>query len=235
MTQEPGAVPAVGTRPQRRRLRYELLGCGLHGHRLVGTDAAAVRPGDALLVREGTEGLRWHRCLRCDAILERHHSLSVNAMLALVVTAMIAFVQANIWPIVTLGLNGQLISTTLWGCIVMMWRDHAQVVAVLAALTLFFFPLIKMSLFAWVFWFARRGERGPGFRGAMIALHYLRPWTMSEVFVLGAMVAIVKARVYFQVVPDPGIFAYGALMLLITVFGTVDLRQLWDVTQERRR
>ena len=67
MTQEPGAVPAVGTRPQRRRLRYELLGCGLHGHRLVGTDAAAVRPGDALLVREGTEGLRWHRCLRCDA------------------------------------------------------------------------------------------------------------------------------------------------------------------------
>jgi len=24
-------------------------------------------------------------------------------------------------------------------------------------------------------------------------------------------------------------------MLLITVFGTVDLRQLWDVTQERRR
>jgi uncharacterized membrane protein (DUF2068 family) len=49
------------------RLRYELLGCSLHGHALVGTDAATVRPGDALLVREDPDGLRWYRCLRCDA------------------------------------------------------------------------------------------------------------------------------------------------------------------------
>ncbi|GAA4893030.1 DUF2127 domain-containing protein [Actinomycetospora straminea] len=48
------------------RLRYELLGCALHGHALVGTDAAAVRAQDALLVREDADGLRWHRCLRCD-------------------------------------------------------------------------------------------------------------------------------------------------------------------------
>ena len=49
------------------RLRYELLGCALHGHALVGTDAATVRAADAPLVREDAEGLRWHRCLRCDA------------------------------------------------------------------------------------------------------------------------------------------------------------------------
>ena len=165
--------------------------------------------------------------------MERHHRLGPNGLLAMTLTAMIVFIQANIWPIVTLELNGRPSSTTLWGTIITMWQQHAEVVAVIAAATLFFFPLIKMLLFGWVFWFARRGERGPGFRPAMIALHYLRPWTMSEVFVLGAMVAIVKARVYFDVIPDPGIFAYGALMLLITVFGTIDLRQLWDVTRER--
>lgn len=48
------------------RVRYELLGCALHGHVLVGTDAATVRTQDALLVREDADGLRWHRCLRCD-------------------------------------------------------------------------------------------------------------------------------------------------------------------------
>jgi len=51
-----------------RRLSYELLGCGWHGHALVGTDAAAVRQDDDLVVREQA-GLRWHRCLRCDAWL----------------------------------------------------------------------------------------------------------------------------------------------------------------------
>jgi paraquat-inducible protein A len=173
-------------------------------------------------------------CQRCHAELERHHRLGPNALLALTITGLIVFVQANIWPIVTLELNGQDISATLWGTIVIMWQQHAQVVAILAAATLFFFPLAKMLLLGWVFWFARRGERGPGFRRAMLILHYLAPWTMSEVFVLGALVAVVKARAYFDVTPDAGIFSYAALMLLITVFSGIDLRQLWDVTRERK-
>jgi uncharacterized membrane protein (DUF2068 family) len=62
-------VPAPGTeRPRRYRpkLRYELIGCGLHGHELLGTDAAELRPEDELFVRE-SGGLRWYRCLRCDS------------------------------------------------------------------------------------------------------------------------------------------------------------------------
>lgn len=172
------------------------------------------------------------RCLRCDAVLERHHRLGVSGMFALVVTAMLVFVQANIWPIVTLGLNGQLISTTLWGAIVMMWREHSQIVSVLAAATLFFFPLGKMLLLGWVLSFAQRGRRAPGFRLAMVMLHRVGPWTMSEVFVLGALVAIVKARVYFDVTLNPGIFAYAALTLLITVFASIDLRRLWELVPE---
>ena len=61
-----------GTQSPRRwrpRLHWELLLCGLRGHELVGTDAAEVRPEDALLVREGAHGIRWYRCLRCDSWL----------------------------------------------------------------------------------------------------------------------------------------------------------------------
>jgi paraquat-inducible protein A len=172
------------------------------------------------------------RCLRCDAILARHHSIGVRGMLALVITAMIAFVQANIWPIVTLGLNGQLISATLWGCIMMMWREHAEVVAVIAALTLFFFPIIKMGFLFWILAYARLRRRAPGFRWILVMLYRLGPWTMSEVFVLGALVAIVKAHMYFEVQPNAGIFAYGVLMLIITAFSSIDVRRFWDLTEE---
>jgi paraquat-inducible protein A len=172
------------------------------------------------------------RCARCEAELERHHALSVNAMLALILTAFIVFVQANMWPIVTLGLNGQHSSTTLWGMIIAMWREQAGIVSVLVAATLFFFPLLKMTLLGWLLWFARGGRRAPGFVPLMVILHRLGPWTMSEVFVLGALVAIVKAHTYFDVTADPGIYAYGALTLLITIFSGVDMRQLWDLTPE---
>ncbi|MGH3410152.1 MAG: DUF2127 domain-containing protein [Streptosporangiaceae bacterium] len=55
-------------RPRRYRpkLRYELIGCGLHGHELLGIDARTLRAQDALFARE-SGGLRWYRCLRCDS------------------------------------------------------------------------------------------------------------------------------------------------------------------------
>jgi paraquat-inducible protein A len=173
------------------------------------------------------------RCVRCGAVLARYHALDAGGMLALVLTALIVFVIANVWPVVTLGLGAQRSSATLWGTILMMWGQEAQVVAVVAAATLFFFPLNKMLMLGWVLWFARDGRRAPGFAFIMRTLHYLQPWTMTEVFVLGALVSIVKARAYFEVQPDPGIWAYGVLTLLITVFSGIDLRRLWDDTEAR--
>jgi uncharacterized membrane protein (DUF2068 family) len=41
----------------------------LRGHELIGTDAAEVRPEDAIVVREDAHGTRWYRCLRCDSWL----------------------------------------------------------------------------------------------------------------------------------------------------------------------
>lgn len=69
-----GSVPKAppGTeRPRRLRpkLRYELIGCGLHGHELLGTEVAEIRPADALFARQDSDGLRWYRCLRCDSWL----------------------------------------------------------------------------------------------------------------------------------------------------------------------
>jgi uncharacterized membrane protein (DUF2068 family) len=66
----PAPAPGVRTRPARfvPRLHWELLVCGIAGHELIGLDAAHVREQDALVVRE-IDGVRWHRCLRCDSWL----------------------------------------------------------------------------------------------------------------------------------------------------------------------
>jgi uncharacterized membrane protein (DUF2068 family) len=60
-----------GTQRPRRfrpRLHWELLVCGVAGHELLGTDAAELRPEDALFAREA-DGIRWYRCVRCDSWL----------------------------------------------------------------------------------------------------------------------------------------------------------------------
>jgi uncharacterized membrane protein (DUF2068 family) len=65
MDRPPGTFPLP--RP-RRKVDWELVACGFEGHALVGLEAAAVRPEDALVVRE-QGSVRWHRCLRCDSWL----------------------------------------------------------------------------------------------------------------------------------------------------------------------
>jgi uncharacterized membrane protein (DUF2068 family) len=63
---------APGTQPPQRfrpRLHWELVWCGLHGHELVGTDAATLTRDAAVYAREDAAGTRWHRCLRCDSWL----------------------------------------------------------------------------------------------------------------------------------------------------------------------
>ena len=48
------------------RFHWELFACGARGHRLVGTDVRTITDADRTVVRE-QDGVRWHRCLRCDA------------------------------------------------------------------------------------------------------------------------------------------------------------------------
>jgi uncharacterized membrane protein (DUF2068 family) len=55
----------------RPRFHWELLHCGVAGHALVGLDARTLRPQDAIVARE-VNGVRWHRCLRCDSWLSVH-------------------------------------------------------------------------------------------------------------------------------------------------------------------
>ena len=61
----PGTVKPARFRPQ---FHWELLVCGTRGHELIGTDVARLEPGDELVAFE-RDGVRWHRCLRCDSWL----------------------------------------------------------------------------------------------------------------------------------------------------------------------
>ena len=55
-------------RKKRPDNRYELFTCAWSGHVLVGIDAAQITPDDSAVARQ-RDGIRWHRCLRCDAWL----------------------------------------------------------------------------------------------------------------------------------------------------------------------
>lgn len=65
------------------------------------------------------------------------------------------------------------------------------------------------------------------------ALTWLRPWAMSEVFMLGALVAMVKLSVMATVVPGIALFSYGTLMLLLAALTAITpAEQFWQWVED---
>ena len=174
-------------------------------------------------------------CTRCGASIEREQRLGPNAMLALALAALIVFVIANVNPIVDVELYGTHNSATLWGAIIATWNEDVGAVAVLAALTAFFFPLAELLAATYVLWPLSRGKRPRGFGAAMRLLRFARDWSMTEVFMLSALVAYVKLNGIggLTVIPEIGLWASAALTLLITLVVSFDHPRLWDLATER--
>jgi paraquat-inducible protein A len=172
------------------------------------------------------------KCIRCGARLERAQRLTPAGMLAMTFAAAVAFVVANAYPIVHVDVRGAHATSTLWGAIMASWNEGSEIVAALAALTVFFAPLVELLVVGYVLLPLTYRKRAPRFAEAMRLLRFADDWSMPEVFLLGAIVALVKLGSLATVTADAGLWAFGALAWLITLVTSFDHRWLWDIAME---
>lgn len=187
---------------------------------------------DAIHVRRSLSAGAVARCARCNAVLGRGHLLAADGQLALASAALVVFVLANVSDIVTLDLRGARSEVTLWESIWFTWLSGQQVVALLAAATAFAFPLAVILLRLYVLTPLAAGRRVRAFVPAMRALRWVTRWSMVEVFLFGALVAIVKIAGLASVVPGVGIFSFGMLTLLLAANQAAGLHGIWQQASE---
>ncbi|PWC16053.1 paraquat-inducible protein A [Brenneria corticis] len=174
------------------------------------------------------------RCRRCGLTLYRANPVPLDRWLALTMTAAIAFIIANLCPILQVSLYGLRNEVTLWQCVAALSHGATLPLAVCAFLLLMLVPGLQILLLGWILVFARRDRAAPGFIPAMKTLRLLRPWSMIEVGMLGLMVAAVKLAGFLQVVSGAGSWALAALMFLIAIICRQDTHALWELAAARR-
>ena len=168
-------------------------------------------------------------CRRCDAVLARHFAADVDSGLALVCAAAIFFAIANLTPILSIDVAGIETRANIWFAVRSMQQGWISVAALGLAFTTLFIPALQIALLFWVLVFAHFGERPPGFRLVMRLLHRMRPWSMTEVFLLGALVAIVKLANWVPIAAGPGIWAIAALTVVLALLGRCDPASWWSI------
>lgn len=167
-------------------------------------------------------------CTRCGGVLQRYNGLTLQQRLALTLTALMLWIFANFYPVMSISLQGLKNSATLWDSVVALSLGPITFIALVAAISMIIAPIIQLILLIWVLSFALNHQRSPGFSFCMRWLETLRPWSMLEVCLLGAMVAVIKLAGLLDVLPGIGLFALAILSLMMIRIAGRDIRDLWD-------
>ena len=96
-------------------------------------------------------------------------------------------------------------------------------------------PLVEMGAVVYVLLPLRTGQHAPGFDIVLRAMQAVQPWVMVEVFMLGVLVAFVKLNGLASVIPGPGLWAFGAVMILAAAMASAfDHEHVWASTARLR-
>lgn len=167
------------------------------------------------------------RCTRCQAVLGRGHRLQSNNLLALTVTAAIAYAVAMTADVISIHLGGATVSTTVPGTVAAAWGDGNRLVALLTALTAIAAPGVFLALRLYLLVPLSTGRVPAGFSVCLRMLHQASQWNMVQVLTIGALLSLVRLAAMAEAQAGPALFALGALTMLVAAIESAGLRHLW--------
>lgn len=180
-----------------------------------------------LLQHEPSPPPRKALCARCGAVLYQRGA-GLERTLALTLTALVLLALANGFPILTLELQGERTTTTLVGAAAALWSQGMPLVALLVVFMAVLMPLAELAALAYLLVPLTRRRQAPGFGAVFRVLQFASRWGAVEVFVLGALVSLVKLGHVADVEPGVALASYGVLMLVMAAIeASFDPRELW--------
>lgn len=168
-------------------------------------------------------------CTRCGAVLGRGRPSSLDAVLALHVTALILFGLANLFPLLSLRLHGSMQEASIPGCVRILavlgwpWLSATLLTTVILA------PLVHLAGMTVILAQITRGRPGAWTARAFRVLEEFRNWGMVEVFMLGFIVSFAKLARMATVVPGPSLYALaGFIVAAALAVSSLDARAVWE-------
>ena len=174
------------------------------------------------------------RCERCRARLHSRIPDSLSRTWALLLTAAILYLPANLLPVMTTrSLLGVQEDTILSG-VIYFWVTGDWTLAAIIFIASFVVPLFKLGalmLMAVAVWERSDWARPERTRLWRIVERVGR-WSMLDVFVVSLLAGLVKAENVAEITAGPGIAAFGGVVVL-TMLASIsfDPRLAWDAPE----
>ncbi len=174
------------------------------------------------------------RCARCGVALYSRKKNSIERTLAWAIAGLVFFVLANAYPILIMKSEGVLSETTLFESVKALYAQNMWGVAALVFITCILVPFIQLAGLLYILIPIRLNHSAWQAPLLFRFLRKLQPWGMMEVFMLGILVSIVKLSDMAAVMPGFSLYAFAALVLVLTAtVSSMDPYLIWEKTGVR--
>jgi len=175
------------------------------------------------------------RCMRCNAFLYSNKPDSIDRALAVSVAALIMFIVANAFPFLAISVSGNTQSISIISAVFALSGEGLWVLGILCFGFILFIPLLRVVGLIYILWPLRFEKRLPGIEMVFRGIVSLSPWSMMEIYLLGAIVALVKLASMANIELGLSFWAFALLNILSAVAAQmVDTHALWDFISQSR-
>jgi paraquat-inducible protein A len=190
-----------------------------------------------LLVAQPAAGQHW-QCPRCgSAVHGMRLADSITRTWALLASATLLLLPANVYPVMTVIRFGQGEPSTILAGVVHLIEDGAVPLAMLVFFASFVVPVTKIVVLAFLLVSVQQGSL---WRLRDRTLLYrvteaVGAWSMIDIFLVGILVSLVRMDALATVMPGLGASFFGAAVVLTMLAAhAFDPRLVWDRAGSRR-
>ena len=172
-----------------------------------------------------------HECSRCGGALHLRKADSLQRTLALLFTAVILYIPANVLPIMTTLQLGKGEPSTILGGVVLLIKLGSYPIAAVIFVASVMVPISKLIALFYLVWNGYRQEPASPAQCTQIyrLTELVGKWSMVDVFVVAILVALIHLTGLLVILPGPAAVAFaGVVVSTMLAANSFDTRLIWD-------
>jgi paraquat-inducible protein A len=177
-----------------------------------------------------------HHCPRCGSVMHLRKSDSIQRTLALLVTACVLYIPANLYPIMYTDQLGSTEPSTIIGGVILLIKLGSVPVAAVIFLFSVMVPIGKLMAMFYLVWSVERHSRLDAKQRTIMytITEFIGKWSMIDVFVVAILAALVHLGGLLVIRPGIAALSFAGVVIVTMVAAeSFDSRLIWDVMEEK--
>jgi len=173
-------------------------------------------------------------CTRCGALVHARRPNSIMRTWALLITAAILYIPANVLPIMTVSALGQGQGDTIMSGVITLVQHGMIPIAAVVFVASILVPTFKLVGIALLLFSVQRHQPMSARQRIIMYrfIEFIGRWSMLDIFVIAILVAVVNFGRLASIEANLGAVAFASVVILTMLAAvTFDPRLIWDNTE----